>query len=407
MTLTADAQGSNAGSHPPIVCFSHLGWDVDLYQRPQQILSRLAQSGHPVYYFACVGYHRHSASPIAGPVSGAPGVQVYTLPYAPGVTRFAGMRRWLAALKVASVLSREHVHKPILWFYHPLLFPLGYAHPDSAIVYDVMDHFPSFEQSNDDLYYEELTLLAEADIAFTGGRSLDRHIRLMVNALHSDVKGRQSGREPASSLCNVHCFPSGVDLQHFNQAFSTLENHPVLKNLPRPVFGYFGAVDERLDWDLVRQLAASTPGSVVLAGPVLQSPPDLPANVHLPGGLPYAELPQFLAGLDVALIPFRDSPLVSYISPTKTPEYLAGGKPVVSTPIPDVVADYGDVVEIAPAGSHFVEKCISAAGNPPSAVCLAAEAAKRAMTWDDIAEQMHRLLMDKIAELDKAAHAAR
>lgn len=407
MTSTADAPGNSAASHPPIICFSHLGWDVKLYQRPQQILSRLAQLGHPVYYFACVGYHRHSASPMAGVVNGVPGVQVYTLPYAPGIKRLAGLRRWLAVLKVASVLSRHRVRKPVLWFYHPQLFPLGYAHADSAIVYDVMDHFPSFEQSDDELYYEELTVLAEADIAFTGGRSLDRHIRSMVHALYSDIEVKRNGREPASTLCDIHCFPSGVDLPHFRTALSAHDYHPAVKDLPRPVFGYFGAIDERLDWALISQLAAATSGSIMLAGPLLQSPPDLPANVHLPGGLPYTELPQLLAGFDVALIPFRDSPLVSYISPTKTPEYLAGGKPVVSTPIPDVVTDYGDIVHVAPAGSQFVERAIAAAETPPAAAHLAAEAEARAMTWDNIAKEMHGLVMDKIAEANKTTHAAR
>ncbi len=400
------AEPASSAAAQPIVCFSHLAWDENLYQRPQQILSRLAALGHPVYYFACVGYHRHKAAPMAGPVSGAPGVNVYTLPFAPGTRRFGGPRRWLAALKVASILTRHKVHRPILWFYHPLLFPLGYSHADSAIVYDVMDHFPSFEQTDDDLYYEELTLLAEADIAFTGGRSLDRHVRSMVDALYSDLKPAAPVPRSPASLCEIHCFPSGVDLPHFGKAISAATS-PLVTNLPKPIFGYFGAIDERLDWDLIQQLAAATTGNVVLAGPHLQPPPsNLPANVHLPGGVPYADLPNLLASFNVCLIPFKDTPLVSFISPTKTPEYLAGGKPVVSTPIPDVITDYAEVVKVAPAGPQFVSLCLESAANPPDPQYLAAEAAQRAKTWDDIASRMNRLLLDKIAELEKQTYAA-
>ena len=113
-------------------------------------MSRFAARGFKVLYFACTGLAAHQRQPMAGEVSDQPGVFVYTLGYSPLSRKLAGLRRWIAGLKVARLLAHHKVHNPILWFYHPALFALGYSHRDAAIVYDVMDHFTSFEQSDDD-----------------------------------------------------------------------------------------------------------------------------------------------------------------------------------------------------------------------------------------------------------------
>src|SRR5690606_11599949 len=152
-------------------------------------------------------------------------------------------------------------------------------------------------------------------IVFTGGRSLDKSTRSMIDVL---LDGQPVGRHTPP----VHCLPSGIDYEHFQRALDAPAATP---DAGAPVFGYFGAIDERMDWDLLRQLAAQTRGRVVLAGPVIGAlPQDIPDNIHLAGALPYSGLPALLASFSVCLIPFRQTPLVQHVSPTKTPEYLAG-----------------------------------------------------------------------------------
>jgi glycosyltransferase involved in cell wall biosynthesis len=220
----------------------------------------------------------------------------------------------------------------------------------------------------------------------------------MMDVLIDDGAGERSGSntngDVRSPSAPVHCFPSGVDLQHFAKALdpAAVEDSPVW-DLPTPRYGYFGAIDERMDWDIVTGLAAVTDGSVILAGPILREPPgELPDNVHLMGPVEYERLPELLAGFDVCLIPFRNSSLVEFVSPTKTPEYLAGGRPVVSTPIPDVVADYGDLVRIAATPEDFAAACIELAAQSAAPEILARESAQRARTWDQIAGQMDEII---------------
>lgn len=355
-------------------------------------MSRLAATGTRVFYFACTGYHQHKARPMAGPLTGTPNVHVYTMPYAPGATRLAGVRRWMSAMKINLTLLRHGVRRPILWYYHPSLFSLGYACNDALTVYDVMDHFSSFEQSDHDIYFDEMTLLAESDIVFTGGRTLDQHTRGMLHLLVRDLPNEPDRKPPATPP--VHCYPSGIDLEHFASTRQIIEpaDSP-WAHLPQPRLGYFGAIDERIDWDLVHHVASTTEGSLILAGPILRHPTrDLPPNVHLPGAVEYSALPDLLAALDVCLIPFKNSALVQHISPTKTPEYLAAGKPVVSTPIPDVITDYGDLITIAADAEQFAQACRHYVQNPPDPQTLADEATRRARTWDQIAQEMQQHL---------------
>lgn len=365
----------------PIVCFSHLGWDKRLFQRPQHIMAGLARRGHPVYYFACVGRSAHISQPMHGePIDG---VRVFTLPWSPYATRLHNLRRWAASLKVARTLAEHRIHRPVLWFYHPALFPLGYAHNDAAIVYDVMDHFSSFQEGAHDYYFDELTLLAESDLVITGGRSLDAHVRQML--------GELAAASTAKPHVPVICLPSGVDLDHFAQARQISTPPSDL-----PVLGYFGAIDERIDWDLLVRLVNILECRVVLVGPQIgERPASLPSRIEVRPSVEYKDLPQVLAGFDVCLLPFKMTTLVQYISPTKTPEYLAGGKPVVSTAVPDVIADYSGVVAVGRTPEEFIAACRAAIAEPPPPDSMTAAAHERARTWnqitDEIAEQLQHL----------------
>lgn len=373
-----------------ILCLSHLAWDLRLFQRPQQVMSRLNARGNAVLYAGCVGVRGHMRvaweGPSPGPTrpAGAP-LRPITITYSP-LARIARRTRLGAA---ASKLRKEAARLfaaapegvPVVWLYHPGLLPLARAvAPTALLVYDVMDRFPAFAASPGGTGEAERGVLREADVIFTGGRSLDAATRAGLD-------------DPAKP---THCLPSGVDLAHFALArASATAAHPSIAELPRPVLGYFGAVDERLDFELLRGVCEARPDwTVALVGPVLARPDGLPPNLRLTGPCPYAQLPSVLKGFDVCLLPFRQTELVAHVSPTKTPEYLTGGRPVVSTPIPDVQAEYGGVVAVASGAAQFVAACEAALAKPPDPAFLAAEAAARARTWDQVAAEMEGVLAE-------------
>ncbi|MFC7500192.1 UDP-galactopyranose mutase [Enterovirga sp. GCM10030262] len=230
----------------------------------------------------------------------------------------------------------------IRWYYTPMMLPFS-RHLDSACtVYDCMDELANFRFAPPQLLGLERELFATADIVFTGGYSLYE---------------AKKNRHP-----NVHPFPSSVDRAHFAQARATDAAPDDQAMLPRPRLGFYGVVDERMDLELLAALADAHPDwSLVIVGPVVKiDRADLPqrSNIHYLGGKTYEELPAYLGGWDVALMPFAINPSTRFISPTKTPEYLAGGRPVVSTPITDVIRHYGDLeaVFIAEDGA-FIEAC--------------------------------------------------
>ncbi len=193
--------GKGVSENSPIVCFSHINWDDESNQRPRQILSRLATLGHPVYYFACAGQQAGKQTPSITTLDGNSSVHVYTMPYNPEIKRWAGVRRWTTGLRIARILARHRVDNPVLWFYHPLLFALGYSYADSAIVYDVTENFVSEDESQNDLYFEELTLLAEADVVFIDGPVLEAHARSMI----ADLTAGGVNKVPHAA---IHSFPT-------------------------------------------------------------------------------------------------------------------------------------------------------------------------------------------------------
>jgi UDP-galactopyranose mutase len=278
---------------------------------------------------------------------------------------------------------------PIAWFYTPMMW--GWARPlqTAAVVYDCMDELSAFAHADPLLVQRESALLQAADVVFTGGRSL------------YEAKRRRHD--------NVHAFPSSIEAEHFAVARGAAEEPADQRELPGPRLGYYGVIDERLDLKLIEAVAAARPDwQIVMIGPVVKiGEAELPrrANIHWLGGRSYAELPTYLRGWDVALMPFAINEATRYISPTKTPEYLAGGKPVVSTPIADVVSDYGrlDAVAIAGTPDAFVQACEQALKLPPQGPWLrAADAVLAATSWDKTQAQMEALI-DKAMTARKAA----
>ncbi|MCX7719441.1 MAG: glycosyltransferase [Candidatus Sumerlaeaceae bacterium] len=382
-----------------IICLSHLAWEQTLFQRPQQLMRQMEARGHRVLYCGCIGLQplrnlqerRGSRRGRFG--NGGAFINHF---YSPYTRRMVWMARTAAVAAVAQA-AREVLYTPVrptfrsrperrptgplLWLYHPGLLPLALMLRPSRIVYDVMDRFASFALRDFSHTHWERDLLAMASTVFTGGRSLHAACEAEIALLRAANRWHNKP---------FVCLPSGVDAAHFARALKPLLRVPPdIAALPKPVFGYHGAIDERVDFDLLRALCLGMPqASVVLIGPVLGRPDDLPPNLHLIGPRPYEDLPACIKGFDVCLIPFRRTDLVAHVSPTKTPEYLAAGKPVVSTPIPDVEYDYGDLVTIASQPDEFLAACQAAASRPPDPQWLSAQAAQRARSWAAIAALM-------------------
>lgn len=339
---------------------------------------QLARRGHTVEFFGFPGARRYlRLRERRGRPEPTGNLRFSNLPHSPYVRIMSGIRGSIAAwsLRRHTAASRQHGSIRIVWLYHPLLLGLAERLPRECLVYDVMDQFSAFRKTHPKLENEEQRLLDCADMVFTGGRSLD-------------ASTHEAGRPL------TYCFPSGVDLGNFGSA-ARVQPAAELRHFRRPIFGYIGAVDERIDFKLIRELARLRPrASIVLVGPLLLEPEVMPNNVFFLGARPYADLPRYLAAFDCCLLPFDVSKeVVQQVSPTKTPECLAAGRPVVSTPIPDVVQDWAGVVSIGANAYHFARACDDYVDSPPSPESLRAAVVQRARTWEQIAAEMESLIL--------------
>ena len=326
--------GNRGGADFAVVCLSHLRWDF-VWQRPQHLLSRCARE-RPVVFVE---------EPLYGP--GPPRLEVsrredqltVAVPHVEAGTPLATADAIQERL-LAELLERESIDDFALWFYTPMAVPFTRSLEPLAVVYDCMDELSAFAGAPAELRELEAELFRRADLVFTGGASLFEAKR----RLHP----------------NVHLFPSSVDTAHFATARERLPDPPDQAPIPRPRLGFFGVIDERMDVDLVAAVADARPDwQIVLVGPTTKiDPAVLPrrANIHYLGKKDYSQLPSYVAGWDVALLPFARNESTRFISPTKTPEYLAAGKPVVSTSIRDVVQPYGEqgLVHVADDPAQFV-----------------------------------------------------
>ncbi len=356
-----------------LVCFSHLRWSF-VYQRPQHLMTRFAQVLPVVFFEEALIEDRPNVAYDFQKADGS-GVWVVT-PRLPQEMSPEAREDALRTI-LSGCLARFEGRRPVLWFYTPMMLPLAQGLNADAIVYDCMDELSNFRFAPPGLREREAQLLARADVVFTGGRSL------------YEAKRARRG--------NVHCFPSSVDVAHFAKARGAAADPADQAALPRPRLGFYGVVDERLDVDLLDAVAAARPDwSIVVVGPVVKiDPATLPRRPNLSylGGKAYAELPAYLGGWDVALMPFAMNDATRFISPTKTPEYLAGGKPVVSTPVRDVVADYGALTGVFVAGGadSFVSACEKALALEPGWTAEA-DARLASMSWDRTAREMRGLI---------------
>jgi UDP-galactopyranose mutase len=345
-----------SGRFGAVVAGSHLRHD-GVWQRPQQVLSRIA-TRVPVLFveepFTALqdanAFIEHGSFTVLRPLRREPNFDEV------GAVTLRGVRQWLAG------------RVPLVWLYTPMMLQLA-ALERAGLVYDCMDELSAFRFAPPQLQERETELLARADLVFAGGRALYESRR--------------------SYGAKVHLYPSGVDFERFAAAH-TIAPHALFAMLDRPVFGYFGVIDERIDFAILAELADRRLHTIMV-GPLAKIDPRVlkhSPHLHFTGRIAYERLPSFLAGFDVALMPFARNGATRYISPTKTPEYLAGRKPVVSTPVPDVVAAYGEVVRFAETPEAFADACEAAASRHDLERLARGEALAHAASWDAIVSSM-------------------
>ncbi|MEP6927008.1 MAG: glycosyltransferase [Ginsengibacter sp.] len=318
-----------------LICFTHINWNF-VYQRPQHLLTRFAH-----YYRVFV---------IEEPLYNGP-ENFYEF------THEAENNIWLVTLHISketptseisntlkalidSLINSMNIKQYLLWYYTPMALIYSDHLKPEIIVYDCMDELSAFKFAPPKIKEIEAKLLLRADVVFTGGYSLYE----AKKHLHH----------------NIHAFPSSIDKKHFMVARKPQKDPADQFNIPYPRIGFYGVLDERLDIQLLESMALSRPHwHFILIGPIIKIDADtLPKrdNIHYLGPKKYNELPGYLAGWDIAMLPFALNESTKYISPTKTPEYLAGGKPVISTSIKDVVTPYGQkgLVHIADTCEEFI-----------------------------------------------------
>ncbi len=369
-----------------IIVFCHLRWDF-VFQRPQQLMSRLAQQ-HKIVFVEEPVYHE-GASFLKSYVA-APNVTVVQ-PHTP--VPAAGFHDdQIPLLQPLLAELAPPGENPIVWFYTPMALPLLQALHPSLVVYDCMDELSAFKNAPKQLLQRETALLSIADVVFTGGPSL-----------YEAKKTRHA---------NAHCFSSSVDVGHFAQALDRDTAHPEFAYIPRPRLGFYGVIDERFDASLIGALADAHPEwQLVMVGPIVKiDPASLPRrdNIHYLGQKSYDELPKFLAGWDVCLLPFALNDSTKFISPTKVLEYMAAELPVVSTPITDVVQPYGHIVAIAEGPAAFIRACEQALAMPAEQRARMVEqmrAVVKNTSWDTTVDQMNALMRSAAASARRARPA--
>lgn len=354
-----------------LVVFSHLRWDF-VYQRPQHLLSRLARDRRVFF----VEEPDHTPGPASITASSrCVGVTVLQARTPIEATGFADAQLRVLEPLLRQCLADHGVRAAVAWFYTPMALPLLDAVPARAVVYDCMDELSAFDFAPPQLLQREAELLQRADVVLTGGPSL-----------YEAKKSRHA---------NVHCFPSAVDVAHFAPAAGRVDT----SDIAHPRLGFFGVIDERLDSALIAALAQAEPDwQVVMVGPVVKiDPASLPraANIHWLGQQPYAALPALVQGWQVCLLPFALNAATRFISPTKTLEYMAAEKPVVSTAVHDVVTLYGDQIRVASDAASFIALCRAALAEAAARRLIRVATMRAAVartSWDRTAHAMRRLI---------------
>lgn len=346
-----------------MIVFCHLRWKF-VYQRPQHIISRMAETMKILFIEEPCRNHENDKTGNLIIIN----ERLHVLQ--PNVTDIES---------IASIIPLYVKNKNISvgWFYSPSFCPLVGALQFDTIVYDCMDELSLFKGAPEQLIDQEKYLIATTDIIFTGGKSLYES----KNQFHD----------------NVHCFPSSVDELHFSKALNNISIPADIGDLKGPTVGYYGVIDERIDLELLKQTAQKLPTvSFVMIGPLAKiEESDLPyaSNIHYLGMKCYNDLPYYLKAFDIAMMPFALNNSTKYISPTKTLEYMAAKKPIISTKIMDVVRDYGNCINLIETADEFAEAITSLTDKIDlQSLEIEYQNILEKTSWDTTTEQMKSIL---------------
>jgi len=364
---------ASSRNSPLFLCFSHLRWNF-VYQRPQHLMSRAAREyrvffvEEPLIEDTGASHFRLEQQP------GSITVATPILPRGLSESEIVDAQRQLVDGLVAECGPVE-----VSWYYTPMALEFSAHIVPDLCVYDCMDELSAFRGASPRLLANEQELFEKADLVFTGGVSIFEAKR--------------------SRHASVYAFPSSVDQAHFNKARRLDAAEPAVQaDIPRPRVGFFGVIDERMDIDLVEGLARIRPDlQFVIIGPVVKiDPGTLPIlpNIHWLGSQDYQALPDFISGWDVGFMPFARNEATRFISPTKTPEFLAAGVPVVSTAIADVVRPYGDhsLVAIASTPEQMSAAIDEYCQMPREPWRQRVDRYLGGMSWDVTWRDMHKLM---------------
>ena len=354
-----------------LVCFSHLRWDFVL-QRPQHLMRWMARCNRVIFWEEPVMSAATRVPRLELRLDVSSGVTIAT-PHLPDGLDGDAATGALRQLLVNALTGAGG--QLIAWYYTPMMLPFSRHLRADCVVYDCMDELANFRFAPPELLPLESELFVRADFVFTGGHSL------------YEAKRERHAR--------IYPFPSSVDRRHFARARETMREPADQAAIPGPRLGFYGVIDERMDLPLLASVADARPDwSLVMVGPVVKIGEDeLPRrpNIHYLGNKDYSALPDYLSGWNVALMPFAINESTRFISPTKTPEYLAAGRAVVSTPITDVIRHYGELeaVAIADTPQEFVGACERALALPPEGPWLEeVDRILATMDWERTASQM-------------------
>lgn len=352
-----------------MIVFCHLRWE-SVYQRPQHIISRMSAQQKILFI----------EQPVARPAHAGSNAQLTEVN-----ANLHVLQPYVSSIAEIATILDEYIADRTAetgWFYSPAFVHLLDEFNFSTVVYDCMDELSMVKGAPATLIAQEKQLLERADVVFTAGKSL------------YDAKSGLHG--------NMHCFPSSVDFGHFAKAMNGIPVPEDIAALPQPVIGYYGVIDERIDMPLIEQMAQQNPStSFVMVGPLAGiTEADLPKapNIHYLGTKTYAQLPGYLKAFRVAMMPFAMNNATRYISPSKTLEFMAGNKPIVSTPVYDVVRDYSHCITIAPDAHNF-SKAIHRILDAPVKEQLdpAFDSILKTTSWDATVKKMNTILQQQPA----------